>query len=88
MCIEITSRFSFSVSDSMYCKACEGPCDKICEEKGIDSVDTAQFLKDCTVIQGNLNINIRRGREFCYPETISLGFPPLLSADALFFFFR
>ncbi|XP_057186906.1 insulin-like growth factor 1b receptor [Triplophysa rosa] len=46
---------------NMHCKACEGPCDKVCEEKVIDSVDTAQFLKDCTYIKGNLYINIRRG---------------------------
>ncbi|TRY86717.1 hypothetical protein DNTS_031468 [Danionella cerebrum] len=46
---------------SMFCTACDGPCDKICEEKVIDSVDAAQSLKGCTVIKGNLHINIRRG---------------------------
>lgn len=73
MCIELKFRFSFCVSDSMHCKACEGPCDKVCEEKVIDSVDTAQFLKDCTYIKGNLYINIRRGREFCFPDMITPG---------------
>ncbi|XP_063738253.1 insulin-like growth factor 1b receptor isoform X3 [Eleginops maclovinus] len=47
--------------NSMYCKACDGLCDKVCEEKVIDSMDAAQSLKGCTVIQGNLHINIRRG---------------------------
>ncbi|KAI3377658.1 hypothetical protein L3Q82_008818 [Scortum barcoo] len=47
--------------NSMFCTACEGLCDKVCGEKVIDSVDAAQSLKDCTVIKGNLHINIRRG---------------------------
>ncbi|RXN38562.1 insulin-like growth factor 1 receptor [Labeo rohita] len=46
---------------SMFCIACDGLCDKICDEKVIDSVDAAQSLKGCTVIKGNLHINIRRG---------------------------
>ncbi|XP_026071989.1 insulin-like growth factor 1 receptor [Carassius auratus] len=46
---------------SMFCTACDGLCDKICDEKVIDSVDAAQSLKGCTVIKGNLHINIRRG---------------------------
>ena len=52
---------------SMSCTACDGLCDKVCEgeEKVIDSVDAAQSLKGCTVIKGNLHINIRRGRKFC-----------------------
>ncbi|KAL0189524.1 hypothetical protein M9458_016623, partial [Cirrhinus mrigala] len=45
----------------MFCIACDGLCDKICDEKVIDSVDAAQSLKGCTVIKGNLHINIRRG---------------------------
>ncbi|XP_077376332.1 insulin-like growth factor 1b receptor isoform X2 [Festucalex cinctus] len=47
--------------NSMSCTACDGLCDKVCEEKVIDSVDAAQSLKGCTVIKGNLHINIRRG---------------------------
>ncbi|XP_056115157.1 insulin-like growth factor 1b receptor [Rhinichthys klamathensis goyatoka] len=50
-----------SVSGSMTCTACNGLCDKICDEKVIDSVDAAQSLKGCTVIKGNLHIKIRRG---------------------------
>ncbi|KAM8877901.1 insulin-like growth factor 1 receptor [Synchiropus picturatus] len=47
--------------DSLFCKACDGLCDKVCEEKVVDSMDAAQSLKGCTVIKGNLHINIRRG---------------------------
>lgn len=50
---------------SMLCTACDGVCDKVCEEKVIDSMDAAQSLKGCTVIKGNLHINIRRGRKYC-----------------------
>lgn len=49
----------------MFCTACDGLCDKVCEEKVIDSMDAAQSLKGCTVIKGNLHINIRRGRKYC-----------------------
>ncbi|KAI1904514.1 hypothetical protein AGOR_G00006430 [Albula goreensis] len=55
------SGFTRQDSQSMFCSACDGLCDKICEEKIIDSVDAAQSLKGCTVIKGNLHINIRRG---------------------------
>uniref|UniRef100_A0A673C765 Tyrosine-protein kinase receptor n=1 Tax=Sphaeramia orbicularis TaxID=375764 RepID=A0A673C765_9TELE len=47
--------------NDMLCTACNGLCDKICPSAVIDSVDAAQSLKDCTVIDGNLDINIRRG---------------------------
>nr|XP_015198923.1 PREDICTED: insulin-like growth factor 1 receptor [Lepisosteus oculatus] len=55
------SRFMRNESQSMFCSACDGLCDKICEEKVINSIDAAQSLKGCTVIKGNLHINIRRG---------------------------
>uniref|UniRef100_A0A8C9VLL2 Tyrosine-protein kinase receptor n=1 Tax=Scleropages formosus TaxID=113540 RepID=A0A8C9VLL2_SCLFO len=58
---ECPTGFTRNESQSMFCSACHGPCDKICEEKVIDSVDAAQSLKGCTVIKGNLHINIRRG---------------------------
>ncbi|KAG7271067.1 hypothetical protein CRUP_037966 [Coryphaenoides rupestris] len=41
--------------------ACHGLCDKTCPSSVIDSVDAAQALMGCTVIKGNLLINIRRG---------------------------
>nr|XP_023671130.1 insulin-like growth factor 1 receptor isoform X2 [Paramormyrops kingsleyae] len=53
--------FTRNGSDSVFCTPCHGLCDKVCDGKVIDSVDSAQLLKDCTLIKGNLHINIRRG---------------------------
>uniref|UniRef100_A0A673JTD7 receptor protein-tyrosine kinase n=1 Tax=Sinocyclocheilus rhinocerous TaxID=307959 RepID=A0A673JTD7_9TELE len=53
--------FTRNDTQSMFCSACDGLCDKVCESKTIDSVDAAQSLQGCTVIKGNLHINIRRG---------------------------
>ncbi|XP_029430824.1 insulin-like growth factor 1 receptor isoform X2 [Rhinatrema bivittatum] len=61
---ECPSGFMRNGSQSMFCSPCEGPCPKICEEektKTIDSVTSAQMLEGCTVLKGNLLINIRRG---------------------------
>uniref|UniRef100_A0A8C8IWT1 Insulin-like growth factor 1 receptor n=1 Tax=Oncorhynchus tshawytscha TaxID=74940 RepID=A0A8C8IWT1_ONCTS len=58
---ECPSGFTRNESNSMFCSACDGLCDKICDSKTIDSVDAAQSLMGCTVIKGNLHINIRRG---------------------------
>uniref|UniRef100_A0A8D3E5K4 Tyrosine-protein kinase receptor n=1 Tax=Scophthalmus maximus TaxID=52904 RepID=A0A8D3E5K4_SCOMX len=58
---ECPSGYTRTTPDSMTCTACDGLCDKVCEEKVIDSMDAAQSLKGCTVIKGNLHINIRRG---------------------------
>ncbi|TKS69749.1 Insulin-like growth factor 1 receptor [Collichthys lucidus] len=58
---ECPSGYTRTAPNSMFCTACDGLCDKVCEEKVIDSMDAAQSLRDCTVIKGNLHINIRRG---------------------------
>uniref|UniRef100_A0A672Z4Z0 Tyrosine-protein kinase receptor n=1 Tax=Sphaeramia orbicularis TaxID=375764 RepID=A0A672Z4Z0_9TELE len=58
---ECPSGYTRTAPNSMFCTACDGLCDKVCEEKVIDSMDAAQSLKGCTVIKGNLHINIRRG---------------------------
>uniref|UniRef100_A0A6Q2Y9P9 Tyrosine-protein kinase receptor n=1 Tax=Esox lucius TaxID=8010 RepID=A0A6Q2Y9P9_ESOLU len=58
---ECPSGFTRNESNSMFCSGCDGLCDKICDSKTIDSVDAAQSLMGCTVIKGNLQINIRRG---------------------------
>ncbi|MEQ2289081.1 hypothetical protein AMECASPLE_029430 [Ameca splendens] len=57
------SGFTRSDTDRMLCIACNGLCDKFCRSPVIDSVDAAQSLKECTVIEGNLVINIRSGSE-------------------------
>ncbi|KAK7822148.1 hypothetical protein U0070_000712 [Myodes glareolus] len=56
----------YSLFHSMYCIPCEGPCPKVCGDeekktKTIDSVTSAQMLQGCTILKGNLLINIRRG---------------------------
>lgn len=59
---ECPSGFTLSESNRMMCTACNGLCDKVCPSAYIDSVDAAQTqLKDCTIIEGNLDINIRHG---------------------------
>ncbi|XP_071610349.1 insulin-like growth factor 1 receptor isoform X1 [Heliangelus exortis] len=61
---ECPSGFIRNGSQSMFCSPCEGPCPKICEDektKTIDSVTSAQMLQGCTILKGNLLINIRRG---------------------------
>ncbi|CAL8355601.1 unnamed protein product [Lota lota] len=55
------SGFTRNETNSMLCSACHGLCDKACPSSVIDSVDAAQALTGCTVIRGNLLINIRRG---------------------------
>ncbi|XP_029378614.1 insulin-like growth factor 1a receptor isoform X1 [Echeneis naucrates] len=55
------SGFTRNETNRMLCSDCNGLCDKVCTSPVIDSVDAAQSLKDCTVIMGNLDINIRRG---------------------------
>ncbi|XP_041853686.1 insulin-like growth factor 1a receptor [Melanotaenia boesemani] len=55
------SGFMRNETNLMECSACNGLCDKVCMSPIIDSVDAAQSLEDCTVIEGNLDINIRRG---------------------------
>ncbi|XP_033823932.1 insulin-like growth factor 1a receptor [Periophthalmus magnuspinnatus] len=59
--LDCPSGFIRNDSNRPLCSACNGPCDKICPSAVIDSVDAAQSLKDCTVIGGNLDINIRHG---------------------------
>ncbi|XP_020797355.1 insulin-like growth factor 1b receptor isoform X2 [Boleophthalmus pectinirostris] len=58
---ECPSGYTRTAPNSMSCTACDGLCDKVCDGNVIDSLDAAQSLKGCTVIKGNLDINIRRG---------------------------
>ncbi|XP_013858973.1 insulin-like growth factor 1a receptor [Austrofundulus limnaeus] len=58
---ECPSGFKRNEINRMLCTACNGLCDKLCPSLVVASVDTAQSLKDCTVIDGNLIINLRSG---------------------------
>ncbi|CAG5851922.1 unnamed protein product [Menidia menidia] len=74
---ECPSGYTRSTPNSMHCTACDGLCDKECEGKVIDSMDAAQSLKGCTVIKGNLHINIRRGRKYrSVPQQPHSEYPP------------
>ncbi|XP_075431372.1 insulin-like growth factor 1 receptor isoform X2 [Ascaphus truei] len=60
---ECPSGYMLNGSESMSCSPCEGLCPKICNgEKTIDSVTSAQMLEGCTVLKGNLLLNIRKGQ--------------------------
>ena len=50
---------------SIFCHKCEGLCPKECKvgTKTIDSTRAAQELGGCTLVEGNLIVNIRRGCE-------------------------
>uniref|UniRef100_A0A8C3QAH5 Tyrosine-protein kinase receptor n=1 Tax=Geospiza parvula TaxID=87175 RepID=A0A8C3QAH5_GEOPR len=60
---------------SMFCHKCEGLCPKECKvgTKTIDSMQAAQELGGCTLIEGNLILNIRRGYNLASELQSSLG---------------
>ncbi|XP_075063067.1 insulin receptor [Mixophyes fleayi] len=64
-------------STTLTCAPCAGPCPKVCtvigKEKVIDSVTSAQELRGCTVISGNLAINIRGGNNIAAELEANLG---------------
>lgn len=71
------------------CSRCAGLCPKECVgNKTIDSVTSAQALRGCTILKGNMIIKIRGGSEYhflflspCRLLVHYLGFltfPPLL----------
>lgn len=41
------------------CEKCQGVCEKHCQGAVIDSISTARSFKECTVIEGALEISIR-----------------------------
>lgn len=64
------------------CSPCAGLCPKLClGNNTIDSVTSAQALRGCTVLQGNLIIKIRGGSE-CYCTS-----PPVEAFDSLLLHF-
>lgn len=61
------------------CSPCAGLCPKLCVgNKTIDSVTSAQALRGCTVLHGNMIIKIRGGSEYYYTSP-----PALPPAEAL-----
>ncbi|XP_014888917.1 insulin receptor-like [Poecilia latipinna] len=65
---------SASLSARLTCEPCAGPCPKACQgNKTIDSVTSAQVLRGCTVIEGNMVIKIRGGTNIAAELEASLG---------------
>ncbi|XP_015271978.1 PREDICTED: insulin receptor-related protein [Gekko japonicus] len=60
---------------SIFCHKCEGLCPKECKvgTKTVDSTRAAKDLSGCTLIEGNLIINIRRGDNLALELQGSLG---------------
>ncbi|XP_062453725.1 insulin receptor-related protein [Rhea pennata] len=60
---------------SIFCHKCEGLCPKECKvgTKTIDSTRAAQELAGCTLVEGSLIINIRRGYNLASELQSSLG---------------
>ncbi|KAK2917886.1 hypothetical protein Q8A73_004632 [Channa argus] len=67
------SGFKRNETNGMLCSACNGLCNKVCTSLVIDSMDAAQYLKDCTYIEGNLDINIRQGNNIASELESSMG---------------
>ncbi|XP_044740793.1 insulin-like receptor isoform X2 [Chrysoperla carnea] len=47
------------INGQLSCKKCEGKCVKRCGGASVNSIHTAQSLKDCTIINGSLDIQLR-----------------------------
>lgn len=63
-------------SSNLHCSPCAGPCPKVCNvggRKTIDSVNSAQELRGCTVVNGSLIINIRGGNNIAAELEANLG---------------
>lgn len=56
------------------CKKCDGVCTKICRSQFINSIEKAQSLQGCTVIDGPLIISITGGKNISKRVTESLKF--------------
>uniref|UniRef100_A0A672HE81 Tyrosine-protein kinase receptor n=1 Tax=Salarias fasciatus TaxID=181472 RepID=A0A672HE81_SALFA len=61
-------------STTLMCSPCAGLCPKLCVgNKMIDSVTSAQAMRGCTVLQGNMIIKIRGGNNIAAELEASLG---------------
>ncbi|XP_065322279.1 insulin-like peptide receptor [Gordionus sp. m RMFG-2023] len=59
--------------DPHLCLKCSGPCPKVCQSQPILNIADSQTLKDCTVIDGNLEIAIHGAQGVAKELTINLG---------------
>uniref|UniRef100_A0A3Q0RIU0 Tyrosine-protein kinase receptor n=1 Tax=Amphilophus citrinellus TaxID=61819 RepID=A0A3Q0RIU0_AMPCI len=71
---ECPSGYSSINSTTLTCSPCAGLCPKECGgNKTIDSVTSAQALRGCTVVKGNMIIKIRGGNNIAAELEASLG---------------
>ncbi|XP_017262483.1 insulin receptor b [Kryptolebias marmoratus] len=71
---ECPSGYSSLNSTRLMCEPCAGPCPKECKgNMTIDSVTSAQALRGCTIIEGNMIIKIRGGTNIAAELEASLG---------------
>uniref|UniRef100_A0A3B4XXZ6 Tyrosine-protein kinase receptor n=1 Tax=Seriola lalandi dorsalis TaxID=1841481 RepID=A0A3B4XXZ6_SERLL len=71
---ECPSGYTTINSTTLTCSPCAGLCPKLCVgNKTIDSVTSAQALRGCTVLHGNMIIKIRGGNNIAAELEASLG---------------
>nr|BAB83667.1 insulin receptor [Paralichthys olivaceus] len=71
---ECPSGYTTINSTTLACSPCAGLCPKLCVgNKTIDSVNSAQALRGCTVLHGNMIIKIRGGNNIAAELEASLG---------------
>ncbi|KAF7653328.1 hypothetical protein LDENG_00084730, partial [Lucifuga dentata] len=71
---ECPSGYTTMNSTTLTCSPCAGLCPKLCVgNKTVDSVTSAQALRGCTVLNGNLIIKIRGGNNIATELEASLG---------------
>ncbi|KAM3620250.1 uncharacterized protein V6R79_020464 [Siganus canaliculatus] len=71
---ECPSGYTTINSTTLTCSPCAGLCPKLCVgNKTIDSVTSAQGLRGCTVLHGNMIIKIRGGNNIAAELEASLG---------------
>uniref|UniRef100_A0A3Q3JNZ7 Tyrosine-protein kinase receptor n=1 Tax=Monopterus albus TaxID=43700 RepID=A0A3Q3JNZ7_MONAL len=71
---ECPSGYTTVNSTTLTCSPCAGLCPKLCSgNKTIDSVTSAQALRGCTVLHGNMIIKIRGGNNIAAELEASLG---------------
>ncbi|XP_051944822.1 insulin receptor a [Hippocampus zosterae] len=71
---ECPSGYTTVNSSALNCSPCAGLCPKVCVGlKTVDSVTAVQALRGCTVLNGSLVINLRRGNNIAAELEASLG---------------
>jgi len=68
-----------------------GPCRKVCIAANVESIQSAQKLKGCVIINGSLEIQIRGGSKYKYMilvNTLNFLILKVLSIKIFLFIFK